>query len=204
MTDVLEAVTRAHRDEWARVIAALAGRFGDLDIAEEAAAEAFAIAVERWPTDGVPPNPGAWLTITASRKAVDRIRREAVGRQKQAEARMLYDDSPAEQVGAVDDDRLRLLFTCCHPALAMESRVAPTLRMVGGLTVPALSRAFLVRESAMGQRITRARAKIRAHPVSSTLRGGPPGSSLRGAHRALPRLQRGVPGDRGRHRTSPV
>ena len=144
------------------MVAALTRRFGDLDIAEEAAAEAFATAVERWPADGVPPNPGAWLTTTANRKAIDRIRRENKRDDKQKEAQMLYDDDPPEPLGAIDDDRLRLIFTCCHPALAMEARVALTLRMVGGLTVPEIARAFLVQETTMGQRITRAKAKIKA------------------------------------------
>ncbi|GJF30532.1 RNA polymerase subunit sigma-24 [Kitasatospora sp. NE20-6] len=160
--DVREAITRAHREEWARVVAALTRRFGDLDIAEEASAEAFATAVERWQADGVPPNPGAWLTTTAHRKAVDRIRREHKRGDKQKEAQLLYDDDPPEPAGPVDDERLRLIFTCCHPALAMQTRVALTLRMVGGLTVPEIARAFLVQESAMGQRITRAKAKIKA------------------------------------------
>ncbi|GLY34219.1 RNA polymerase subunit sigma-24 [Amycolatopsis sp. NBRC 101858] len=162
MLDAREAVTRAHREEWARVVAALARRFGDLDIAEEAAAEAFATAVERWPADGVPPNPGAWLTTTAQRKAIDRIRRENKRDDKQQEARLAHDDSPPEPLGAVEDDRLRLIFTCCHPALAVEARLALTLRMVGGLTMPEIARAFLVAESTMGQRITRAKAKIKA------------------------------------------
>ena len=160
-TDVSEAITRAHHEEWARVVAALTRRFADLDIAEEAAAEAFATAVERWPADGVPPNPGGWLTTTATRKAIDRIRREHKRDDKQKEAQMLYDDPP-EPLGAIDDERLRLIFTCCHPALAMETRVALTLRMVGGLTVREIARAFLVQESTVGQRITRAKAKIRA------------------------------------------
>ncbi|MBO0846377.1 MAG: RNA polymerase sigma factor [Nocardioides sp.] len=161
MVDVREAVTRAHHEEWARVVAALARRFGDLDVAEEAAAEAFATAVERWPADGVPPNPGAWLTTTANRKAIDRIRRESKRPDKQKQAQMLYDDDPPAPVGVIDDDRLRLIFTCCHPALAMETRVALTLRMVGGLTVPEIARAFLVQETTMGKRITRAKAKIK-------------------------------------------
>ncbi|WP_062347617.1 RNA polymerase sigma factor [Herbidospora yilanensis] len=159
--DVREAITRAHRDEWARVIAALTRRFGDLDIAEEAAAEAFAAAVERWPRDGVPPNPAAWLTLTANRRAIDRVRRESKRDDRHREARMLHDDDPPEPLGAVDDARLRLIFTCCHPALATETRVALTLRMVAGLTVPEIARAFLVRETAMERRITRAKAKIR-------------------------------------------
>ena len=119
-------------------------------------------AVERWPSDGVPPNPGAWLTTTANRKAIDRIRRESKRDDKHREARMLYDDAPSEPLGAVDDDRLRLIFTCCHPALAMENRVALTLRMIGGLTVAEIARAVLVPETTMGQRITRAKAKITA------------------------------------------
>jgi len=161
VSDVEEVITRVHHAEWARVVAALTRRFGDLDIAEEAAAEAFATAVERWPADGVPPNPGAWLTTTANHKAIDRIRRESKRDDKHKEAQMVYDDPP-EPLGAIDDERLRLIFTCCHPALAMETRVALTLRMVGGLTVPEIARAFLVAETTMGQRITRAKAKIKA------------------------------------------
>jgi RNA polymerase sigma-70 factor (ECF subfamily) len=157
-----EAVARAHREEWARVVASLTKRFGDLDVAEEAAAEAFATAVERWPKDGVPPSPGAWLTTTANHKAIDRIRRENKRADKQKEAQDLYDDEPLPSLGPVGDERLRLLFTCCHPALAMDTRIALTLRMVGGLTVPEIARAFLVQETTMGQRITRAKAKIKA------------------------------------------
>jgi RNA polymerase sigma-70 factor (ECF subfamily) len=164
-SDVEEAISRAHRQEWARVVAGLTRRFGDLDLAEEAAAEAFATAVARWPADGVPPNPGAWLTTTAVRTAIDRIRRESKRDGKHREAQVLYGDGPPEPpepVGVIEDDRLRLVFTCCHPALAMENRVALTLRMVAGLSVPEIARAFLVQESAMGQRITRAKAKIKA------------------------------------------
>ncbi|RHA43999.1 RNA polymerase sigma factor [Cellulomonas rhizosphaerae] len=158
--DVDAAITRAHREQWSRVVATLARRFGDLDVAEEMAAEAFATAVERWPLDGVPPNPGGWLTTTGYRKGIDRLRREGRRDAKHQEALML--SGPAEPLGAVDDDRLRLLFTCCHPALATETRVALTLRMVGGLTVPEIARAFLVQESAMARRITRAKSKIAA------------------------------------------
>lgn len=161
VVDIREAITRVHHEEWARVVASLTRRFGDLDIAEEAAADAFATAVERWPADGIPANPGAWLTTTANHKAIDRIRRENKRGDKHREAQMLNDGAP-EPVGAIEDERLRLIFTCCHPALAMQTRVALTLRMVGGLTVPEIARAFLVQESAMGQRITRAKAKIRA------------------------------------------
>jgi RNA polymerase sigma-70 factor (ECF subfamily) len=160
--DIGEAVSRAHRQDWARVVASLTRRFGDLDVAEEAAAEAFATAVERWPVDGVPPNPGAWLTTAANRKAIDRIRRESKRDDKQREARLVYDEHASEPLGAIDDERLRLIFTCCHPALAMETRVALTLRMIGGLTVAEIARAFLVPETTVGQRITRAKAKIKA------------------------------------------
>jgi len=159
--DVGEAVTRVHHEEWARVVASLTRRFGDLDIAEDAAAEAFATAVERWPADGIPPNPGGWLTTTATRKAIDRIRRESKRADKHKEAGMAYDDPP-EPLGVIGDERLRLIFTCAHPALSMEARVALTLRLVGGLTVAEIARAFLVQESAVGRRITRAKAKIKA------------------------------------------
>ena len=144
------------------MVASLARRFGDLDIAEEAAAEAFATAVERWPADGVPPSPGAWLTTTANRKAIDRIRREDKRDGKHQEAQRLHDDDPPQPSGAIADERLRLIFICCHPALAMPARVALTLRLVGGLTVPEIAQAFLVQEKAMEQRITRAKAKIKA------------------------------------------
>ena len=144
------------------MVAGLARRFGDLDLAEDAAAEAFVAAVERWPRDGVPPNPGAWLTTTATRKAIDRLRRESQRDDKHQAAQMLSDDTPPEPTGPVEDDRLRLVFTCCHPALAMEARVALTLRLLGGLTVAEIARAFLVPETTMAQRITRAKAKIKA------------------------------------------
>jgi RNA polymerase sigma-70 factor (ECF subfamily) len=156
-----EAITRAHQEEWARVVAALTRRFGDLDIAEEAAAEAFATAVQRWPADGLPPNPGAWLTTTATRKAIDRLRRENKRHDKHQQAHIAHDASPHQPAGAIDDDRLRLIFTCCHPALAMPARLALTLRMLGGLTVPEIARAFLVQDTTIQQRITRAKTKIK-------------------------------------------
>jgi RNA polymerase sigma-70 factor (ECF subfamily) len=156
-----DVLTRVHRNEWARVVATVAKRFGNLDIAEDAAAEAFATAAERWPADGIPPNPGAWLTVTATRKAIDRIRRESGRDAKHREAQLVYDFEP-EPLGAIDDDRLRLIFICCHPALAMEARVGLTLRMVGGLSVPEIASAFLVHDTTMGARLTRAKAKIAA------------------------------------------
>ncbi len=157
-------LTRVHHEEWGRVVATLMRQFGDLDVAEEAAAEAFATAVERWPIDGPPPNPGGWLTTTARRKALDRLRRDSRRDEKHLQARTLHDDA-AEPEGVVEDERLRLLFICCHPALAPEARVALTLRMVGGLTVAEIARAFLVQETTMGQRITRAKAKIKAAAI---------------------------------------
>ncbi|MGH3306948.1 MAG: RNA polymerase sigma factor, partial [Nocardioides sp.] len=153
-------VEQVFRAEYGRVVAGLVRRFGDIDIAEEALADALVIALERWPGDGVPPNPAAWLTRVAGNKAIDRLRREKVRDEKYAEAAMLTDDTPAEPTGPVTDDRLRLIFTCCHPALAPEARVALTLRLLGGLTVPEIAAAFLVPETTMAQRITRAKRKI--------------------------------------------
>lgn len=149
-----------HRDEWPRVVASLARRFGDLDIAEEAAGDAFLAAAERWPIDGEPANPGGWLMTTATRKAIDRLRRENVRDQRHRAAAMI--SHQPDPVGVIEDDQLRLIFTCCHPALAPEARTALTLRLVAGLTVPEIARAFLIPETTLAQRITRAKSKIRA------------------------------------------
>jgi RNA polymerase sigma-70 factor (ECF subfamily) len=159
------AVERVFREEYGRLIASLVRRFGDIDIAEEAAGEALVTALEKWPDTGVPPNPGAWLTTTAGNRAIDRLRREKLRDTKHRAALMTYDDTPHEPTGPVEDDRLRLLFTCCHPALAPEARIALTLRLLGGLTVPEIAQAFLVPETTMGQRITRAKKKIAAAKV---------------------------------------
>ncbi|WP_243060458.1 RNA polymerase sigma factor [Nocardioides sp. SR21] len=156
-----EAIERIYREEYGRVVASLVRRFGDIDIAEEAAGEALLVAMERWPEDGVPPNPGGWLTTTAGRRAIDRIRRESHRDAKHQAALMIEDDTPHEPTGVVEDDRLRLIFTCCHPALAPEVRVALTLRLLGGLTVAEIAQAFLVPETTMAQRITRAKRKIK-------------------------------------------
>ncbi len=164
MTDVdriRSEIDRIYREEYGRVVASLARRFGDLDIAEDMAAEALITAIERWPVDGIPPNPGGWLTKTAGNRAIDKIRREKLRDAKHQAALMIEDDTPHEPTGLVEDDRLRLVFTCCHPALAPEARVALTLRMLGGLTVDEIARAFLVAETTMAQRITRAKAKIK-------------------------------------------
>lgn len=160
--DAAAAIARVHREEWARVVAALARRFGGLGVAEDAAAEAFVVALERWPADGVPANPAAWVMLTAQRRALDRLRRESVRPVKERAALDLVDDDPGPPLGPVADDRLRLMFTCCHPALAPEARVALTLRLVAGLGVAEIARAFLVPEATMAQRITRAKAKVRA------------------------------------------
>ena len=165
MEEGARAVERVFREEYGRLIASLVRRFGDIDLAEEAAGEALVAALERWPASGVPPNPGGWLTTTASRRAIDRIRRENQRDAKHRAALMSHDDTPHEPTGPVEDDRLRLLFTCCHPALSPEARVALTLRLLGGLTVPEIAHAFLVPETTMAQRITRAKRKIAAARV---------------------------------------
>ena len=163
--DVRARIDRIYREEYGRIVASLARRFGDLDIAEDAAGEALLIAVEKWPTDGIPPNPGAWLTTTAAHRAIDRIRRESLRDTKHQAALMITDDTPHEPTGPVEDDRLRLIFACCHPALPAEARVALTLRLLGGLTVEEIARAFLVPETTMARRITRAKAKIKAADI---------------------------------------
>src|SRR4051794_6778742 len=155
------AIERIYREEYGRIVASLTRRFGDIDIAEEAAGEALLAAVERWPRDGVPPNPGGWLTTTARNRAIDRLRRESHRDAKHQAALTMHDDTPHEPTGPVEDDRLRLIFTCCHPALAPEARVALTLRLLGGLTVAEVAQAFLVAETTMAQRITRAKRKIK-------------------------------------------
>lgn len=150
------------RAEHGRAVAVLARVFGDLDIAEDAVQEAFAAAVEKWPAAGLPPSPAGWIITTARNRAIDRLRRESSREDKHAQAALLHaQDEPAEE-GVVRDDRLRLLFTCCHPALALNVRVALTLRLLGGLTTTEIASAFLVPESTMAQRIVRAKAKIKA------------------------------------------
>ncbi|WP_327636705.1 RNA polymerase sigma factor [Kribbella sp. NBC_00482] len=147
-----------YRQEWGQVVATLIRLTGNWELAEECAQEAFAAALERWPKDGVPDRPGAWLTTTARNRAIDWLRREAVGAQKLQEvAAMTHDSEPPYDV---PDDRLRLMFTCCHPALAMEARVALTLRTLAGLSTTEIARAFLVPETTMSKRLTRAKQKI--------------------------------------------
>jgi RNA polymerase sigma-70 factor, ECF subfamily len=161
-TEVEAAVRAAFAAEWGQVVATLIRVTGDWDLAEDCAADAFATAVERWGRDGIPRNPGAWLTTTARNRATDRIRREATGAAKLRQAATLAraPDEPAEP-DEVQDDRLRLIFTCCHPTLPFEARVALTLRTLVGLTTAEIARAFLVPEPTMYQRLTRAKRKIR-------------------------------------------
>ncbi len=162
MTDEVEAaVAAAFREEWSQLVATLIRQTGDWDLAEDCAQEAFAVALDRWRRDGIPTRPGAWLTTTARNRATDHLRRQAVGRAKLAEVATLLPDDDSPEQHDVQDDRLRLIFTCCHPALDFDARVALTLRVVAGLTTPEIARAFLAAEPAMAQRIVRAKRKIR-------------------------------------------
>jgi RNA polymerase sigma-70 factor (ECF subfamily) len=165
--DVEEAVAAAFREEWGQVVATLIRVTGDWDLAEECAQDAFAQALDRWRRDGIPRRPGAWLTTTARNRALDVLRREAVGAAKLREVAVLgrdegpYDPEYDGDDSGVEDDRLRLVFTCCHPALPIEARVALTLRTLAGLTTSEIARAFLVPEATMAQRLVRAKKKIR-------------------------------------------
>jgi RNA polymerase sigma-70 factor (ECF subfamily) len=156
---LLEQVFRA---QWGQVLAALIGFLGDFDLAEEAAQDAFAIAAERWPRDGVPANPNSWLITTARNRAIDRIRREKTleAKTRQLDVRVAVEDEIPAQT--FPDERLELVFTCCHPSLATDAQVALTLRTLGGLTTPEIARAFLVPEATMAQRLVRAKRKIKA------------------------------------------
>ncbi|MFF1704358.1 RNA polymerase sigma factor [Streptomyces sp. NPDC058252] len=158
MTVDIEDVFRA---EYGRAVAVLIRLLGDIDLAEEAVQDAFTTAVRKWPETGVPPSPAGWIITTARNRAVDRLRRESTRDARHAESAQLYaPDEPTEE-GPVRDDRLRLIFTCCHPALATQAQVALTLRLLGGLSTPQIARAFLVPEPTMAQRLVRAKAKIR-------------------------------------------
>jgi RNA polymerase sigma-70 factor, ECF subfamily len=154
-------IERVVRKEYGRAVAVLVRAFGDIDLAEEVVQEAFATAVQRWPTCGMPPSPAGWIITTARNRAIDRLRRESSREDRHAQATLLYArDEPAEE-GPVRDDRLRLIFTCCHPSLAVGAQVALTLRLLGGLTTAEIARAFLVPEPTMAQRLVRAKGKIR-------------------------------------------
>jgi RNA polymerase sigma-70 factor, ECF subfamily len=157
------AIERVFRDEYGRSVAVLVRVFGDIDLAEESVQDAFTVAVQKWPTAGLPPSPAGWIITTARNRAVDRLRREASRDDRHAQARLLYaaDEPAQEQEAAVRDDRLRLIFTCCHPALAQAAQVALTLRLLGGLSTAEIAHAFLVPEPTMAQRLVRAKGKIR-------------------------------------------
>jgi RNA polymerase sigma-70 factor, ECF subfamily len=159
-------VGRIFREESGRSVAALIRFLGDIDLAEDAVQDAFAAALRRWPGDGVPPNPGGWITTTARNRAIDRLRRESRGRELLGQMAVLEpgDDEPGGpgEEGPVQDDRLRLIFTCCHPALSTEAQVALTLRLLGGLSTKEVARSFLVAESTMARRLVRAKHKIKA------------------------------------------
>ena len=162
MTDAFGALERSFRQGSGRAVAALIRVTGDFDLAEEAVQDAFEVALRTWPRRGVPDNPEAWIVTTARNRAIDKLRRERVGRTKtEAAAQIAELESIGVDVHEIPDDRLRLLFTCCHPALAMDARVALTLRTVAGLSTREIARAFLVPEPTLGQRLTRAKRKIR-------------------------------------------
>jgi RNA polymerase sigma-70 factor, ECF subfamily len=159
-------VERVFRAESGRAVASLIRLLGDIDLAEEAVQDAFVTALRRWPETGLPPSPAGWIITTARNRAIDRIRRESTRDDRQAEAvRLAAPDDAPEEVGPVADDQLRLIFTCCHPALAPEAQVALTLRLVAGLQTPEVARAFLVPEATMAQRLVRAKRKIRAAAI---------------------------------------
>jgi RNA polymerase sigma-70 factor (ECF subfamily) len=155
------AVERTFRRKSGRAVASLIRLFGDIDVAEEAVQEAFVTATVRWPEAGVPANPGGWIVTTARNKALDRLRREASRHDRQAQAALLHGGADQREPLQLPDDRLRLIFTCCHPALNLEAQLALTLRLIAGLETTEIARAFLVPEATMAQRLVRAKRKIR-------------------------------------------
>ena len=155
-------IGRIFREESGRSVATLIRIFGDIDLAEDAVQEAFALALRKWPVDGLPPNPGGWITTTARNRAIDHLRRESRGRELLVQVVEVADEPAAKEAGPVQDDRLRLIFTCCHPALSIEAQIALTLRLLGGLTTAEVARAFLVAQPTMAKRLVRAKHKIKA------------------------------------------
>ena len=164
-------IERVFRSESGRAVASLVRFFGDIDIAEEAVQEAFAIAVQRWPEAGLPPSPAGWIITTAKNRGIDRLRRESSRDDRQRQARLLHTTEEPAEVGPVEDDRLRLIFTCCHPALGIEAQVALTLRLIAGLQTPEIARGLLVTEPTMAQRLVRAKNKIRAAKIPYRIPG---------------------------------
>jgi RNA polymerase sigma-70 factor (ECF subfamily) len=154
-------IERVFREEYGRAVAVMVRVFGDIDVAEEAVQDAFTTAVQRWPATGLPPSPAGWIITTARNRAIDRLRRESSREDRHAQAALLHASDEPQEEGAVGDDRLRLIFTCCHPALSTGVQVALTLRLLGGLTTAEIANAFLVPEPTMAQRLVRAKGKIR-------------------------------------------